>query len=90
MKNSQSFLSENFPFLEVKFSIHLKRRVFAMHVNESHEMSSLIFSERLQIDFRMPIATYFLIILKVKSLVVFNPFIPTVQYKYLCKQCRCR
>ena len=26
----QSFLSENFQFLEVKFSIYLKRRVFVM------------------------------------------------------------
>ena len=26
----QSFLSENFQFLEVKFSIHLNRRVFVM------------------------------------------------------------
>ena len=26
----QSFLSENFQFLEMKFSIHLKRRVFVM------------------------------------------------------------
>ena len=26
----QSFLSENFPFLEVKFSIYLNRRVFVM------------------------------------------------------------
>ena len=29
MKNI-SFLSENFPFLEVKFSIYLNRRVFVM------------------------------------------------------------
>ena len=26
----QNFLSENFQFLEVKFSIHLNRRVFVM------------------------------------------------------------
>ena len=27
----QDFLSEKFPFLEVKFSIYLNRRVFVMH-----------------------------------------------------------
>ena len=26
----QNFLSENFPVLEVKFSVHLNRRVFVM------------------------------------------------------------
>ena len=30
MKNIRVFLPENFPFLEVKFSIHLNRRVFVM------------------------------------------------------------
>ena len=30
MKNIRIFLSENFPFLVVKFSIHLNRRVFVM------------------------------------------------------------
>ena len=30
MTKYQSFLSENFQFLEVKFSIHLNRRVFVM------------------------------------------------------------
>ena len=30
MKNIRFFLSENFPFLVVKFSIYLNRRVFAM------------------------------------------------------------
>ena len=30
MKNYQSFLSENFHFLEVKFSLYLNRRVFVM------------------------------------------------------------
>ena len=30
MKKYQGFLSENFQFLEVKFSIYLKRRVFVM------------------------------------------------------------
>ena len=32
MKKYQSFLSENFQFLEVKFSIYLNRRVFVMSV----------------------------------------------------------
>ena len=30
MKNYQSFLSENFQFLELNFSIYLNRRVFVM------------------------------------------------------------
>ena len=30
MKNIRVFLSENFHFLEVKFSIYLNRRVFVM------------------------------------------------------------
>ena len=30
MKNIKRFLSENFQFLEVKFSIYLNRRVFVM------------------------------------------------------------
>ena len=30
MKNIRIFLSENFQFLEVKFSIYLNRRVFVM------------------------------------------------------------
>ena len=30
MKNIRDFLSENFQFLEVKFSIYLNRRVFVM------------------------------------------------------------
>ena len=33
MKKNQSFLSENFQFLEVKFSIYLNRRVFVMNSN---------------------------------------------------------
>ena len=32
MNKYQSFLSENFQFLEVKFSIYLNRHVFVMHV----------------------------------------------------------
>ena len=35
MKNISVFLSENFQFLEVKFSIYLNRRVFVMDMNES-------------------------------------------------------
>ena len=30
MKNIRFFLSENFQFLEVKFSVYLNRRVFVM------------------------------------------------------------
>ena len=33
MKKYQSFLSENFLFLEVKFSVYLNRRVFVMVKN---------------------------------------------------------
>ena len=32
MKNIGVFLSENFHFLEIKFSIYLNRRVFVMHL----------------------------------------------------------
>ena len=32
MKNIRIFLSENFHFLELKFSIYLNRRVFVMFV----------------------------------------------------------
>ena len=35
MKKYQSFSSENFQFLEVKFSIYLNRRVFLMTVCEN-------------------------------------------------------
>ena len=33
MKNIRIFLSENIPFLVVKFSIHLNRSVFVMFTN---------------------------------------------------------
>ena len=33
MKNIRVFLSENFQCLEVKFSIYLNRRVFAMQIS---------------------------------------------------------
>ena len=36
MKKYQIFLSENFMFLEVKFSIYLNRRVFVMEVPGSN------------------------------------------------------
>ena len=34
-KKNQSFLSENFQFLELKFSIYLNKRVFAMKCREN-------------------------------------------------------
>ena len=37
MKKYQSFLSENFQFLEVKFSIYLNRRVFVMFTELNFE-----------------------------------------------------
>ena len=33
MKNIRSFLSENFQFLDVKFSIYLNRHVFIMNIS---------------------------------------------------------
>ena len=33
MKNIRIFLSENFQFLVVKFSVYLKRHVFVMNVS---------------------------------------------------------
>ena len=33
MKNNRVFLSENFQFLEVEYSIHFNRRVFIMSLN---------------------------------------------------------
>ena len=38
MKNIKSFLSENFQFLEVKFSIYLNRRVFVMYFLSCYDM----------------------------------------------------
>ena len=35
MKNIRVFLPENFPFLEVKFSLYLNRRVFVMNKKNS-------------------------------------------------------
>ena len=37
MKNIRNFLSENFPFLVVKFSIYLNRRVFVMIFRKSYK-----------------------------------------------------
>ena len=42
MKKYQSFLSENFQFLEVKFSIYLNRRVFVMGTVSHRELTSLL------------------------------------------------
>ena len=36
MKNIRVFLSENFPFLEVKFSVYLNRRDFVMDISGAH------------------------------------------------------
>ena len=46
MKKYQSFLPENFQFLEVKFSLYLIRRVFVMS-SDSHELSHPIFFEKI-------------------------------------------
>ena len=40
----QSFLSENFPFLEVKFSLYLNRHVFIMVLEMLEHASQLTFS----------------------------------------------
>ena len=37
MKNISFFLSENFQFSEVKFSLYLNRRVFVMLMNNSNK-----------------------------------------------------
>ena len=44
MKNIRFFLSENFPFLVVKCSIYLNRRVFVMseHQDQPADLCSLI------------------------------------------------
>ena len=44
MKKYQCFLSKNFQFLEVKFSIYLNRRVFVMLINTIPELCRLISS----------------------------------------------
>ena len=35
-ENYQNFLSENFQFLEVKFSVYLNRRVFVIRTISTH------------------------------------------------------
>ena len=40
MKNIRFFLSENFQFLEVKFSIHLNRRVFVMSFQDDLKLAA--------------------------------------------------
>ena len=40
-KKYQSFLSENFQFLEVKFSIYWNRRVFVMYVLSKNKKNTI-------------------------------------------------
>ena len=53
MKNYQSFLSENFQFLEMDFSIYLNRRVFVMVKNKRRNIfkssSAFIIVSRLKL-----------------------------------------
>ena len=42
MKNIRFFLSENFLFLVLKFSIYLNRRVFVMIVNSGPSISVML------------------------------------------------
>ena len=42
MKNIRVFLSEYFQFLEVKFSIHLNRRVFVMNIKKSKKNTEIL------------------------------------------------
>ena len=48
MKNI-SFLSENFQFLEVKFSIYLKRHVFVMYLLLCEKICQLFIGARLKL-----------------------------------------
>ena len=41
-ENYQNFLSKNFPFFVVKFSIYLNRRVFKMDLTESPKSLFLV------------------------------------------------
>ena len=45
MKNIRVFLSKNFPFLEVKFSIHLNRRVFVMRSQKEAKVLDILITE---------------------------------------------
>ena len=40
MKNIRVFLSENFQFLEVKFSVYLNRRVFVMCKSSKSDLTT--------------------------------------------------
>ena len=42
MKNIGVFVSENFQFLEVKFSIYLNRRVFVMNIADTVTIATLL------------------------------------------------
>ena len=46
MKNIGVFVSENFQFLEVKFSIHLNRSVFVMVVRPADEGLGIVVIEK--------------------------------------------
>ena len=43
MKNIRVFLSENFQFLDVKFSIYLNRRVFVMAILQARTNNLCLF-----------------------------------------------
>ena len=49
MKKYQSFLSENFQFLEMKFSIYLNRHVFVMGFSTSLRLKPLSLSGLIQL-----------------------------------------
>ena len=58
MKKYQRFLSENFQFLEVKFSIYLNRRVFVMLCSDTvrrHPTLSLVKYEVIIGPFGLPL-----------------------------------
>ena len=42
MKITRVFLSENFQFLELKFSIYLNRRVFVMRLSDRLDMTLIV------------------------------------------------
>ena len=46
MKNIKFFLSENFQFLEMKFSIYFNRRVFVMSWQETASACPVVFYGR--------------------------------------------
>ena len=60
MKNFRVFLSENFQFLEVKFSIYLNRRVFVMYVPFIAYNENLLFLREKQVILCLKLAiSYF-------------------------------